>query len=140
MLRSLMAVILAVILGLAVARWIEAAGLAVSGAPHGFLHQLSLIFGWGAGAYGAGLAAVLIGLRWRPLGFLAAAAIGLNGFLTLMGAPLSLWTWLLTILCVIGGGWLSVISVSTSMIAPELRGDDMGGSGDGSSQGGGLFK
>ena len=122
--RSLLAVIAAVILGLMVARWIEAAGLALSGARYGMLHQSALIAGWGVGAYIAGLSAVMIGQRWRPLGFLAAAALGLNGMLTLIGEPLSIWTWILATLFVAGGGWLSVITQQTTMIHPNMREDE----------------
>lgn len=81
MLRSLAAVLVAVVAGVATARLVELAaialfpGVAANGAALGAGRQLGLLAAWGLAAFVAAGASLLIGKRWAPLGWLAASAM-----------------------------------------------------------------
>ena len=101
MLRSLLSVIVAVIIGLTAAKFIENAGSVVlfsektsmtGNAPVSGGYQFLLMGGWFVGAFTAALLALLLGRRWAPLGALAAATIFLAASITILTFSLS---WLL---------------------------------------------
>lgn len=95
MIRSFIAVIIATIIGLTAAKFVEGAGQAAAAGPDGAYsaasaaYQGALIAGWGVGAFAAGLVAMLIGGRWAPLGGLAAGTIFLAAVIALLSAPFS---------------------------------------------------
>ena len=130
MLRSLFAVIVAVLVGLGAARFVEGAGAGfhvdaaspvapaqtalpetASRAPEANAleadtlearpsrRRLSVREGvwltasWTLGAFVAAAAALLLGRRWAPLGWLAAATVFFNAIITLIGvvAPWPVW-------------------------------------------------
>ena len=106
MLRSLLAIIVAVVLGLTTAKFVEgafAAALGLGGEAHDISRVMgdgylwSLLASWIAGAAAATTAALLIGKRWAPLGYLAGAAMALQGALTLLGADVPIWSWALAL-------------------------------------------
>ena len=118
MVRSLIAVIIAVIFGLAVANGFERVGLAWDGlSPIGF--DSFLLAGWGTAAFVAAIIALLIGRKWAPLGWLAAAAMVLFGLASsaVMALPAS----------VLGGiGWITVltslnVSAQTALPGPRCE-------------------
>lgn len=91
MLRSLLAIIIAVIAGLSVARFIEAAtasfrktasSLVESALPIDY--QLTLVVGWFVGAAVASALALLMGRKWAPLGFLAGGTIFFSAIITIL--------------------------------------------------------
>lgn len=82
MLRSIVAIIVAVIAGLAVARTVEAVGLAAIGAPQREAYAALLLAGWCMGAFAATGIALLIAQRWAPVGALAAATMLLQALLS----------------------------------------------------------
>ncbi len=121
MIRSLFSIILAVIIGLTAAKFIEGVGAAAyppavpvdlndleavraaSGAfPTGY--KLMLALGWGGGAFISAIIALALGRRWAPLGGLAAATIFFNSVITLLGMGLSWWLWPLSAAACAGGG------------------------------------
>lgn len=91
MLRSLFAIIVAVIAGLSVARFIEAATASLRASPASlgdgalpFDHQLTLVVGWFVGAAVASALALLLGRKWAPLGFLASGTILFSAIITIL--------------------------------------------------------
>ncbi|MBB5519979.1 hypothetical protein [Amphiplicatus metriothermophilus] len=123
MLRSLLAVIVAVIAGLAVAKLVESAGLAlrISGDGAADFHAGALIVGWGLGAFVAAFAALLMARRWAPVGWLAAATILFQAVMTLMNAVLPLWAWLGAVLTIGAGGWAAIRLTKASHARPPTR-------------------
>lgn len=101
MIRSLFSIILAVVLGLTVARFIEGMGAAafpVIDSPDvtansdaaieshtiSSAHQVTLLFSWGIAALIAAMVALLLARRWAPLGYLAAVTIFFNSVITMI--------------------------------------------------------
>ncbi|MCK5747449.1 MAG: hypothetical protein KAH44_14610 [Oricola sp.] len=94
MIRSLFAVIAAVIAGFALAKTVEGGGAALAGAaPGSAAYNSLLLLGWFAGAFAAAVIAILLGGRWAPLGAVAAASICLSAVITLFSYPLSWILW-----------------------------------------------
>ena len=92
MLRSLFAVILAVLVGVTAAQIVERVGVEAfaSGDAAGTLspaHQLVLVASWGAGAFLAASLALLIGRRWAPLGWLTATSMLLLAVISAVSSP-----------------------------------------------------
>lgn len=123
MLRSLLAVTAAVIVGLAVAKLVEGAGLALEASEHGGagVHAGALILGWGLGAFSAAAAALLIARRWAPVGWLAAATILFQAVMTLMSAVLPIWAWPGSVLAVGAGGWAAIRLTKARQTRPASR-------------------
>ncbi|GAB4521511.1 MAG: hypothetical protein Kow00133_08520 [Amphiplicatus sp.] len=119
----MLAVIVAVIAGLAVARLVEAAGLALQAhenGPAGF-HAGALIAGWGLGAFVAAATAILIARRWAPVGWLAAATILFQAVMTLMNAALPIWAWPGAVLAAGAGGWAAIRLTKARHAPPTTR-------------------
>lgn len=100
MLRSLIAIIAAVLVGLIISKFVESTGQSALGqeaeifaghAPSG-VYQAILLAGWMAGAFFAGVIALLIGRRWAPLGALAAGTMFFSAIIAQASFSLS---WLL---------------------------------------------
>lgn len=122
MLRSLIAVIIAVVAGLACAKLVEGGGGALLNAEQGTLAYSGLLgFGWGAGAFVASFVAMFGGKRWAPLGILSAAAILLGAVLTLLSAPMSWFMWPLAIVSPSVGGWGAIRLLNARMQHPDLK-------------------
>jgi hypothetical protein len=110
MLRSLIAVVAAAIVGLATAKFIEGAaqtgmGLTEATAP---AYQFALFVGWGLGAFAAAATALLMGKRWAPLGWLAAAGVFLIAALAMISFSASWLLWPAAMLATGGGGFAAV--------------------------------
>ncbi len=121
MLRSLFAVIVAVIVGLGAAKFVESGGAALIGSVEGAAYQALLAFSWLVAAFVAASLALLLGRRWAPLGFLAAVTIFFSTVMTLLAADLS---WLLwpgaAIVSAIGGyGALQITNATKAY--PETK-------------------
>ena len=114
MIRSLFAVIVAVLLGFAASRFVEGAGAAALGesiapdAAPSMGYQAVLLLGWLVGAFVAALIAVLLGRRWAPLGALAAGAIMFSAVIALISTPLSWLLWPGAAIATAGGGFAAV--------------------------------
>ncbi len=110
MLRNLVAIILATIVGLAIAKLIE--GVIGGGVPPGEAASARELAGLAAGYFGgafvAAAIALLIGRRWAPLGWLGAATILFAAFITLTTFSLPLILWPLSVAACGAGGWLAV--------------------------------
>ncbi|MEM9014815.1 MAG: hypothetical protein AAGB02_06875 [Pseudomonadota bacterium] len=124
MIRSLLAIVAATLIGLTVSRFIEGAGLAVmsdGGSPNnstlGAGLQLLLVASWTVGAVAASASALLIGERWAPLGWLGAATVALSAVLGLSGAAFSWWAWPLSFGAIFGTTLL-VLKVLRAESAP----------------------
>ena len=92
MLRSLFAVILAVLVGVATAQIVERVGVEAfasgdAGGAMSLAHQLVLVVSWGAGAFLAASLALLIGRRWAPLGWLTASSMLLLAVTSAVSSP-----------------------------------------------------
>lgn len=106
MFRSLFAVIIAVIAGFAMAKTIEGGGAALTGATAGSAQYLALLIGgWFAGAFVAALLAMFIGIRWAPLGGVAASSVFLGALITLFSNPLDWFVWPGALLATCLGGY-----------------------------------
>lgn len=125
MVRSLIGVIFAVVIGLTTAKFIEGAGgtlyppsttveqgdiealkASASAVPLGY--KFFLLLGWAVAAFISALIALLIGQRWAPLGWLAAVTMFFLAVMTLIGSPFGWWLWPCAGLATGSGGWLAV--------------------------------
>ena len=102
MLRSLIAVLVSVLVGLTAAKFLEG-GLAALTGVEGILsreeelpaaYQVILVFAWFVGALIAAAIAVLMGRKWAPLGWVASVTILFNAIMTITAASVSWWMWL----------------------------------------------
>ncbi len=125
MLRSLLSIIVAVIIGLTTAKFVEGAGAALLGDGAGILsgeegaslpYSLLLGAGWLAGAFSAAAIALLLGKRWAPLGFLAGAAMFFSAIMTLMSFSLSWVLWPVSALAT-GAGALAAVKLLKARMA-----------------------
>lgn len=125
MLRSLIAVVAAVLVGLTTAKFIEGAGQAGLGldpaAPATTSYHLLLLGGWGIGAFAAAATAILLGKRWAPLGWLGAASVFLEAGITLLTFKLSWFLWPASTVVVLAGGFLAsrLLRAETSHPTPS---------------------
>lgn len=93
MIRSLIAVVAAVVLGVAAAWLVEGAavlfvpGAAPNGVEWPLAYQLALLASWGLAAFVAATASLFIGRRWAPLGWLAAASMLLLAGVSALSGP-----------------------------------------------------
>ncbi len=117
MLRSLGAVIVAVIIGLTAAKFVESAAAALLvgdgarlGADIGVspAYQAILVFCWLVGAFVAAGASLLMGKRWAPLGWLGAATIFFSAMITLITFSLSWLLWPASLTATAAGGYVAV--------------------------------
>ncbi|RZO67820.1 MAG: hypothetical protein EVA70_03385 [Parvularculaceae bacterium] len=121
MLRSLAAVLVAVLMGLTLAKFLEGA-LAASfdiaapalssvdpteNAKSRISSGYALVLGtsWLIGAFSSALFALWIGRRWAPLGWLAGVTVSFNGLVVLLGALAPIWLWLLLFVVGPAGAW-----------------------------------
>ena len=107
MIRSLFAIIIAVIAGLASAKFVEGGGKALmEGADTSTIYLLTL--SWFVGAFVSASVALLIGQRWAPLGILAAATMFLAATLALPNAGLNWIAYIGAALATALGGFLAL--------------------------------
>ena len=127
MIRSLIAILAATFIGLTTAKFIEGAGQALiaesstdDGVEAGPMsYGVVLFIAWAFGAFVASSCALLIGRRWAPLGYLAAATIFLSAAIGLMSAALGWVMWPLAILASLGGGFSAAKLYRATMAFPE---------------------
>ena len=125
MLRSLAAVIIAVLAGFAASKMIEGGGAVLIGAEPGSAAYASLLgAGWGVGAFLAAFIAMFAGKRWAPLGMLSASAILLGAVITLFSSPVSWVMWPIAIVSTAIGGFGAVRLLGARMLHPDLRRKD----------------
>ena len=125
MIRSLAAVIIAVIAGLSAAKLMEGGGAAVIDAPAPFAVYSALVsMSWFGGAFVAALLAMLIGKRWAPLGILAAASIFLGAVLALFSNPLGWWMWPAALVATALGGFGAVRILGAGFLHPDIHRKD----------------
>lgn len=114
MIRSLFAILAAVLAGFALARVLEGAGAAAlgeipaPGAAPSAAYQAILVAGWFAGAFVAAAIALLLGRRWAPLGGLAAGVILFSAVIMLVSTPLSWLLWPGALFATAAGGYAAV--------------------------------
>ena len=138
MLRSLFAIIVANIVGVAVAKLIENMGMTAFPPPSdidvasresilyvwSFMpagYKLMLAAGWLIGALAASSVALLLGRRWAPLGWLGAACIGFHATMTLFYFPAELWLWFASIFSVAAGGLAGHVLWHPTMAFPQKK-------------------
>ncbi len=125
MIRSLAAVIIAVIAGLTAAKLIEGAGAAILDAqPPSAAYGAVLSLSWLFGAFAAAFLAMFIGKRWAPLGALSSAAIFLGAGLGLFSAPLGWLMWPAAMISTALGGYGAVRLIGAQMAHPDLNRKD----------------
>jgi len=119
MLRSLLSIIVAVIIGLATAKFVEGAGAALLGEEAASLsYNLLLALGWLTGAFAAAVIALVLGKRWAPLGFLAGASMFFSAIMTLMAFSLSWFLWPVSALATAAGALAAVRLLNAQMAYP----------------------
>ena len=130
MIRSLFAIIVAVIIGLTTAKFVEGAGLAMvgggagdgaQGPSAGGAHFAALLAGWGLGAFAAALCALLIAGRWAPLGALAAGTMFLAALIAQLEAGLGGAAWLAAAPATALGGFAAIRLTGASAVHPANR-------------------
>lgn len=120
MLRNLAAIILATIVGLALARFVEGliGGGVVAGEAASAKDLVGLSIGYFVGAFVAAGLALLVGRRWAPLGWLGAATILFAAILTLTTFKLPLILWPASAAACGAGGWLAIKLLKGTMPYP----------------------
>ncbi len=127
MLRSLLSIIVAVIIGLTTAKFVEGAGAALlsdgvvivgDGETASLSYTVLLSLGWLAGAFAAAMVALVIGKRWAPLGFLAGASMLFSAIMTLMSFSLSWFLWPVSALATGAGSLAAVKLLKAQMTYP----------------------
>ncbi len=109
MMRSLIAVILAVIAGLAVTRAVEGGiGALTDLTPTSPLYGYILLASWFFGAFAASFIALLLARRWAPVGIVAAGSIFLSAMLALVTASLSWLLWPGAIIITAAGAYAAI--------------------------------
>lgn len=126
MIRSLFAIVVAIILGLTAAKFVEGAGQALSGGGDnaGLLsntHQLALVIGWGIGAFTAAISAMLIAGRWAPLGGLAAGTIFLAAVIAQFSGGSAWYLWPLSAVSTALGGYAATRLLGATRIHPAQQ-------------------
>ena len=115
--RSLFSVIVAVIAGLAIARFIEAGASTLLNENtqsidalqnYSASFQLSLLAGWFIAAFFATAIALLLGRRWAPLGIVSAATVAFSAIITMISFPLSVWLWPASLIATAIGGFAAL--------------------------------
>lgn len=130
MLRSLFAIIFAVIIGLGAAKFIEGGSKALLSQDAGLWADAFLAVAWTVGAFFAALIALLIGKRWTPLGVLASATIFFSAAVTLATTTLSWLLWPGSLLGTALGGFLALRLTGASKdytnqsVSQEIFGDE----------------
>lgn len=131
MVRSIFAIIIAVVAGVFAARFVEIVGGAVfsSGAANGAItggHQALLVAGWAFGGFLAAALALLVGRRWAPLGWLGAATILLLAVISIAGQAVAWPVWIGAFIAPGLGGWGAVRVLRADYAHPARRGDSAG--------------
>ncbi|MEX6634045.1 hypothetical protein [Hyphococcus lacteus] len=124
MIRLLAAVIIAVIVGFATAKFVESIGVGYTGLEVSVAYKGVLAFSWFIGAFVAALLALLIGHRWAPLGGLAASAIFLAAMIAMFSNPLGWLLWICAAALTGLGGYAAIKLTKASNIHPNLRPDE----------------
>ena len=125
MLRSLAAVIVAVIAGFLVIKMIEGAGAALTSAtPSTAIYDALLMIGWLAGAFVAALLALLVGKRWAPLGVLGGAAIFLSAIITLISYTLNWLLWPGAVMTTALGAYAAIRLLGARRAHPDIKRKD----------------
>ncbi len=130
MLRSLFAVLVSVILGLSIAKFIEGGGISLMGEERGLSYSLLLLFSWFVSAFIASALAICIGRGWAPLGLLSALTIFFSAFMTLLSASLSWAMWPGAAVAAIVGGYLALRVTKARSEFPVMSSKDEYFSGD----------
>ena len=120
--------IAAVIVGLTAAKFVEAAGLSAlpDGAePTGASYQVLLVAGWGLGAFAAALTALLLGRRWAPLAWLAAACMFFAAAITTATFALGWAVWPASAAVTALGGFAAVRLLRASNALPMKQRDGL---------------
>ena len=128
MLRSLIAVLAATMVGLTISKFVEGAGQVLLKAPPQLdgegvaapdSYGAVLIVAWALGAFAAACIALFIGRRWAPLGGLAAATVFLSAAIALMSYSLHWMLWPLSALATAGGGYAAIRLLRATASYPE---------------------
>lgn len=138
MLRSLAAILVAVLVGLTSAKFVEGAGMAAIGdaasieqfedvdeSTEGAVKRIVsgsvaslLVFSWAFSSFVASALALFIGKRWAPVGWLAAMTIAFNALVSLLGATVPWWLWPFGILATVLGGFAAIKVLNASYAYP----------------------
>lgn len=140
MIRSLIAVLIAVIVGMTTAKFVEGMGAAAfpldqvaagdldglkaaaANAPTGY--KACLVAGWALAAFVSALIALAIGKRWAPLGWLSAGVMFLLSFISLIGLPFGFWLLPTSLVVTMGAGWLANKLLKATSTIPVSRSND----------------
>lgn len=129
MVRSLIAVVVAAVLGVATAKFVENAAtilfpaIAANSVAVGTLsagYTLALLASWGLAALVASAVSLLIGRRWAPLGWLAAASMLLLAVVSALSGPSPLLL-LPGAVIVTGAGGLAAVKLLKATTAPPIE-------------------
>ncbi len=123
MLRNLIAIIIATIAGLAVARFVESliGGGVAPGEAADARELAGLAAGYFVGAFAAAALALLIGRRWAPLGWLGAITIGFAAVITLVSFKLPLLLWPASAAACAAGGWCAIKLLRAQYEHPQAK-------------------
>ncbi|WDI31192.1 hypothetical protein PUV54_14670 [Hyphococcus flavus] len=125
MLRSLVAVIIAVVAGLAVAKLIEGGAAALMQASaSSTIYQAFLALSWFTGSFSAALIALFIARRWVPVGVIAAASMFVSAIVVLVSSPLHWILWPAAAVLTFCGGALAIKVTSASYALPQQNSKD----------------
>ncbi len=125
MLRSLFAVIIAVIAGLGLAKLVEGGGATLlKAAPMSAAYQAILLLSWFLGAFAAALIALAAARRWAPVGVIAASSMFLSAIVALLSAPLSWLLWPGGAMAAAAAAFAAIKLTNATFAAPAARQKD----------------
>lgn len=126
MLRSLIAIISAVIVGFSTAKFVEGGvGALLAASPGSAGYSALLAVSWLIGAFTAALIALLIGRRWAPLGGLGAGAILLSAMVTLASFPLHWVLWPVSLVATVLGGYAAIRITGAVATMPKSQTEEV---------------
>lgn len=114
MFRSLIAIVVAVLAGLVFAQGVERLTHGL-----GLPQSAALLASWGGASFVAAGAALFIGRRWAPLGWLAAASMFLLAVVTVAGGAAS-WLLIPVALALTALGGFAAVKATRATYAPPI--------------------
>ncbi|WP_425408661.1 hypothetical protein [Hyphococcus sp.] len=120
MLRSFIAVIVAVVAGLTTAKFAEGAGAGLlNSAPPSGAYQIILLISWFAGAFIAGCVALIIARRWAPVGIIASASIFISAVAAMLASPMNWLVWCGAVAVTFAGSYISILITHARFSFPD---------------------
>ncbi|MEO1252434.1 MAG: hypothetical protein AAFW81_08830 [Pseudomonadota bacterium] len=125
MIRNLIVIIIASIVGLAAAKFTESIVGGNAGDAAGARYIAGLVVGYFLGAFIAAAIALIGGRRWAPLGWLGAATIFFGAVITMVTYALPFIMWPASAAACALGGWIAIRLLKAEAAPPATGGEGL---------------